>query len=229
MVDTFRIAGYWGSRSETISEVIFKVYKTLSKLYHVDEQFTNWYEGGISRKEALNKKIEINVESIEKLIRKGIKKGELDEKGYSRFRLGLGLWSGHIDEESAGISIDAGAVFETDNIMNCCVVNLPFEGEASKRLLRLDKVKSIISIMIENWDPDNIILNSKRLANTFDTINEIGWVTYKKGIKSLAISTKNIIQEKFYHGYLFYLNSTQILNYEMMSELQVLKSHHKNK
>ena len=108
MIDSFYIGAYWGSRAESLSEVRNKVLQTFEKLATTDEQFSNWYEGGMSRKKAMEKKVVFDKETIERLSLQQVKKGELDEKGFAKMGFLFGVWSGHSDEESSSISFNVG-------------------------------------------------------------------------------------------------------------------------
>src|ERR1700757_1466763 len=103
MIDTFYIGAYWNARPETLQDVQIKTFKTLSFLKEIDEQFSNWYKTAMSRKKALERKIFITEDAMRELCLQNVKKGELDDKGFSKMGFLMELWSGHKDEESSSI------------------------------------------------------------------------------------------------------------------------------
>lgn len=221
MIDSFYIGAYWGPRAEPLSEVSGKILQTFEKLITVDEQFLNWYEGGMSRKKALEKKVVFNKETIETLCLQLVKKGELDQKGFAKMGFLFGLWSGHSDEESSSISFNVGK--ENERLTNACVISIPFEGAARERLLEPGKAKEIISILIEIWNPDYAVLASSELNNMLEIVNDIGWITYRKSLKRMPKISDKVIYEKFGNGHLFHLANESSYNYNLANELLPLK------
>src|ERR1700727_4040821 len=112
MIDTFIIGGYWGSRPEPLNQVVDKILNTFQKLAETDDQFLKWYEGGKSKREALKHKLILNDENIKRLCLEQVKKGELDDRGISKNGFLFGLWTGHNNNESSGISFNVGDVFK---------------------------------------------------------------------------------------------------------------------
>ena len=76
-MDSFYIGAYWGSRAESLHEVVNKTLHTLKKLSTIDVQFESWYNTAISRKKALQQPINYNDESfeIDKIVSKSVRKG----------------------------------------------------------------------------------------------------------------------------------------------------------
>jgi hypothetical protein len=223
MIDSFYIGAYWGSRAEPLEQVIDKVLQTLQKLAEIDEQFLNWYEGGSSRKQALEKKIVLNNETIEKLCLQQVRKGELDENGFAKMGFLFGLWSGHQDEASSSVSFNVGGAFTSPHLSNSCVVTIPFEGAARKRLLQVEKAKKIISVLVDIWTPDYSVLASSSLNNKLNVVNDIGWVTYRKSIKRLPNITSQVVYEKKNNGHWFYIKEIKY-NETLTNELLPIKA-----
>jgi hypothetical protein len=216
MIDSFHIGAYWNNRKQFFYSVISPTFKTLKGLSEIDEQFVNLYELGWSRKKALEHKFHISYENIKQLYQKDVKKNDLDQDGYSKIGYRLSLWTGHKDGEASGISFGVGMGYE--RLTNSCVISIPFEGPATERLLHLNKVKEILTMVIQNWDPDFAVLNSRKLSNTLDVMNQIGWVTYLRTSKNKFYSNTGIVHEKnFNGGHLFYLQTENGLAYDYES------------
>jgi hypothetical protein len=136
----------------------------------------------------------------------------------------LSVWTGHEDNKSSQISFGAGK--NSERLSNVCLIKIPSEGPARNRLLHFDKVKEIITLLVQNWDPDVVVLNSRELSNKLDVMNEIGWVTYRKKLKGrIKLSDKIVHESDFLGGHLFYLktDNSLIYHYSLISEYQSLK------
>src|ERR1017187_8694885 len=231
MSNSFIIGAYWGSRAEPLMIVSDKVLRTLNMLAETDEQFLNWYEGGMSRKKALEKKVSIDSESIEKLCRSSVKKGELDENGFAKYGFITGLWTGHQDQETSGIQFIVGDTFKIPNIKNVCVINIPFKGAAHDRLLEVEKAKSILGILVEIWKPDYAVLISDDLRDKLHVGNQIGWITYQKSIQRYPILLRivfpktfdKLIYEKTPDGHWFFPKPGNTYDDDLVKALLILK------
>ena len=81
-------------------------------------------------------------------------------------------------------------------------------------------------MIIQNWNPEIVVLNSNELSNALGTTNEIGWVTYVKRVKGqYKVSSKIVHEPNYYGGDLFYLktNNGLIYDYSLMNEYLLLK------
>lgn len=225
MIDSFYVGAYWNSRKETLEEVAEKTVNTLSRLKEIDFQFSTWYELGMSRKKALEKKVSLNSEYIKMLYLKNIKKSEIDNQGYTSHLFSLGLWTGQKDEESSGISFTVGGEFNSNKISNCCVIKLPYEGNSRERLLSLSKAKSLLDILVKEWNPDYALLTSHCLTERLGSISKVGWVTYIKNINADPKIKNKVVSEKWPNGYLFYLNLPyeESYDYSIAKKLMILK------
>jgi hypothetical protein len=202
MIDTFRIGAYWNRREELLDTVINPTLKTLIGLSELDKQFSDLYELGMSRKEAVEYKVSLTTEAIKVLYKKRLKKNDIDTKGYSKIGYRLSVWTGHKDDEACQISFGVGS--SSNTATNLCLIGIPTEGIARERLLQLDKVKEIIGLLIQNWNPDVVILNSRELSNALDTTNEVGWVTYTKKLKGrIKLSDKVVHEDSLWGGTFF--------------------------
>lgn len=224
MTDTFYIGAYWKNRKEVLKNIVIPTLNTLTELRGIDDQFLNFYELGMSRKQALEREFIPSSEYVERLYRQGLKKKDMDQDGYSKIGFSLWLWSGHKDEESSQISFGVGK--DSERLTNVCLIKIPIEGIAKVRLLQLDKVKQIIEVLIKNWNPDIVVLNSKELSAALNSTNEFGWVTYIKRTKGiLKVSGKIVHEPNYYGGDLFYLNTNNGLayDYSLMNEYLPLR------
>jgi hypothetical protein len=219
MEDSFFIGAYWGPRSVPLIEIVTNTIKTLKKLGELDEQFLDWYELGMRRKQALTNKVIQDTEGITKLYSKSL--GEFETKSDSLTDNGfvLGLWTGHREEESSRITFTVG--LNSKRVSNCCVLKLPFEGKAKDRLVTLTKARSIVELLVDIWDPDFAIFTSHNLVSKLSGSVDIGWITYRKVIKKGRLKNERIINEKYKNGNLFILDS---MNFDAARDGNELRS-----
>jgi hypothetical protein len=223
MTDSFYIGAYWSSRAEPLTQVRDKVLQTFERLIVADEQFLNWYEGGVSRRKALEKRVTFNTETVERLCLQQVKKGELDNNGFAKMGFSFGLWTGHQEGESSSISFTVGSSFSSPHLCNSSVLRLPFEGAARGRLLESRKGKEILSILVDIWHPDYAVLTSQELNNRLNIVNDIGWITYRKSIACIPKTGDKVFHEKYDDGHMFYLVGNNCYNYDLINELMPLK------
>lgn len=203
MNESYIVGAYWGSRAETLFQVRDRVLLTLQRLRVVDEQFSTWYEQGMSRKQALESRVDLTQDRIEKLCRKAVKKSELDEQLFAKYGFIFGLWTGHKNDESSEISFTAGSVFTVQSLSNCCYVKIPYEGAAREGLLQLAVVRKLIAILVEVWNPDYAIFTSNSVRDKLDMGNRLGLITYHKALKSIPKHLDNVCFEKADNGFWF--------------------------
>jgi len=224
MIDSFYIGAYWSARAESLDNAANKSLEILLRITVIDEQFKTFYEKAISRKKALEKTVSLDYEVIKSLYLKGTKKNEIDSLGYAKMGFMLRLWTGQSDGESSGISFSIGT--NSTRFKNSCVITFPYEGSRKDDLLQLNKAKLIIGLLCEICDPDYAVLNSDKLSSELCTMNEIGWITYKKQLTKKPKVSHNIIHESNYKGgHLFYLETDSGLayDYDRIEDLKALK------
>ncbi|HMK19255.1 MAG TPA: Imm52 family immunity protein [Chitinophagaceae bacterium] len=222
MVDVFYIGAYWWNRKEDLATVVNKTIMFLQELSNLDKEFMNWYEKGYNKKEA-SRRVSIEKNNIETLYKNGIKKNDLDNEGFSNIGYSIDLWTGHKEEYSSSISINGGHASKF--FSNSCVIILPIAEESKERLLKLDKQKAVISLLIKIWQPDSVVLNSNKLKDETGLINKIGWVTYFKNLNQIPKFSENIIHETLNNGHLYYLKTKNDIcyDYDLINELLSLK------
>ncbi|WP_285010118.1 Imm52 family immunity protein [Pedobacter faecalis] len=224
MNDVFYVGAYWSNRKQSIDEILRPSLNVLEGFAALDSQFQYYYEAGMSREEALAKKVTLTQGELRRLFLVGVKKNDLDFEGHRKIGYSLRFWNGQSDRESSSVSFNLGS--NSPRISNNCLVKIPAEGAAKERLLGFSKSRQVIDLIIENFEPEILVLTSRKLQTDLDVINEIGWVTYKKQIISKKIMSTNIIHEPNYkNGHLFYLNTDTglVYNYDMIGDLESLK------
>lgn len=223
MIESFYIGAYWGSRAEPLSQVRNKILQTLQKLAEIDEQFSNWCEGGNSIEEALENRVVLNNETIERLCLERVRKGELDKNGLAKMGFLFAIGSEHPDDESSIITFTVGAALTSPHLSNSCVLTLPVEGAARERLLQVEKAKKIIVVLVEIWNPDYATLTSHQLRDKLNAANKVGWITYHKSINKLPNISNQVVYEKANNGHWFYIKDSNY-NETLSNELLPMKA-----
>lgn len=224
MIDSFYLGAYWGARHQDLRTVAKLTLKILDGLQSIDKQLSNFYELGGSRKQALTSKVSLNVEEIEDLYKKRLKKTDVDDQGKNRIGYRLSLWTGQADGESIGLSFVVGASSAPTG--NLCLINFPYECETKDRLLKFEKIKNIIDLIIDNFRPDKLIVSSKKISEEVGGLNDVGWITYKTHISNIPKLSSNIIYNANYKdGHLFYLatDNEKVYDYALLGDLKSLK------
>lgn len=202
--NSFYFGAYWGPRAETLTQVQNKVIHTLQQLSDIDDQFLSWHKPGKDRNAALLNKIEISEEMIKLLCLQKVKKGELNEEGFSKMGFLFTLWSGHKDPFASTITFNVGSASKW--VMNSCVIKVPSKGDAKERLLHVEKAKKILLLLVRIWAPEYAVLTSHELSSQLGVGNKIGWITYLKFIKQAPKLNNGINYENNELGIWFYPN-----------------------
>ncbi|RKG78859.1 immunity 52 family protein [Corallococcus terminator] len=173
--ETYFAGAYWGARKESSEQCARRAGTLLAALPSVDPSFTQWFQQGRSRKDALKRPIEPTSAELEKLILKG-KDRVVEELGF-RF----GAWNGAPDD-SDGSSFNVTCGSFSDRVSNVCVFNLPNRGPTADRVLTAQVLSALVRSMATAWEPDfAAAMSSPQLpsAETGDPSSIwIGWVTY---------------------------------------------------
>jgi hypothetical protein len=180
MTDRIYVGAYWGVRQETAEACTARVVGTLHELDCVDSQFCRWFTLGRSRKEALRHQVTISQDKLCALLKKGVNRGDFDKQPIPDLGFSIGLWNGAPDDESVGLSIHCGMYSPWVN--NSVVLDLPSDGKPLGRLLNFAVIRRIALIVVKNWAPDWLTVNTDHLRDDVlklpVDVPDIGWLTY---------------------------------------------------
>jgi hypothetical protein len=174
-IESYYAGAYWGPRRETPEECARRAEMFLTTLAKIDPAFSQWFEQGRSRKDALQRPIEPSGAALEKRVRRG-RDRQFEELGYS-----VWAWNGVPDDyDACGFNFYCGGYSEGQS--NCCVVNLPARGPNAERVLSVSVLTGLVRSMALAWEPDSALATSTmhREAVTPDGNAEtfMGWVMY---------------------------------------------------
>jgi hypothetical protein len=174
-IDSYYAGAYWGPRKETPEECARRAEAFLAAIAKIDPAFSQWFEGGRSRKDALKRPIEPSGEALEKRVRQG-RDRQFDSLGYS-----VWAWNGVPDDyDACGFHFYCGGYSERQS--NCCVVTLPTRGPNAERVLSVPVLTGLVRSMALAWEPDFALATSTmhRDAVTPNDNAEtfVGWIMY---------------------------------------------------
>ncbi|MFE8604819.1 immunity 52 family protein [Archangium violaceum] len=174
-LDSYYAGAYWGPRKETPEECARRAQAFLASIAKVDPSFSQWFEQGRSRKDALKRPIEPSGEALAKRVRRG-KDRQFEDIGYS-----VWAWNGEPDDyDASGFNFKCGGYCE--GLSNRCVVNLPGRGPNAERVLSVPVLTGLIRSMVLAWEPDSALATSTmhRDAVTPDdnARDFVGWLMY---------------------------------------------------
>jgi hypothetical protein len=173
------IGAYWGPRQESVAQCAERLMACLERLHDCDEVFSQWFEKGKSRKDALSKPFEFRAEdNVLRLLEASRHRHELDRSVMDDLGFMVGLWNGGSDVRSTSLSVTCGSYIENLNLRNSVVLDLPEElgGLADK-----DHCVQVLKCVAETWEPDwaGVISRTSRNARSFNpAVPFVDWMVY---------------------------------------------------
>lgn len=154
------IGAFWYSRPETLKQCTNHFLDFLIKLrQHNPIYFTNWYETGMSKNDALKNKIELNYLEVKKLFSK---KGKEDD--YPKTSFSLSIWDGaQSDTAITSLSASLGSS-ESKYYTNNCIIEMPFDATKNDYYnYNKTNQSAILELLKDSWHPEWISVNGKKI------------------------------------------------------------------
>lgn len=173
------IGAYWGPRQESVGQCADRLMACLDRLRDCDEVFSQWFEKGKSRRDALALPIDLrSQEKTLQLLESGRSKRDLDRTTIDDLGFRVNLWNGQASTQSATISISCGIYAENPHLRNSVVLDLPEDlgGLADK-----DHCVQVLKCVAETWEPDwaGVISRTSRNARSFNpALPFVDWMVY---------------------------------------------------
>lgn len=178
MIETYYIGAYWGARKEDALACARHLATLVQLLQPIDPLFASWFKGAKSLKQSLQRPLELELSSLQKYIQRNLMRDDrrqpMEDLGFS-----FGLWNGSQGGNDAWLSIGCGGYWERN--INRCVLNAPFEGTSSERVMTAGFQTQALRALATAWDPDW----GAALSNVHRDIiakkcpyAKVGWVTY---------------------------------------------------
>lgn len=172
--EDFYVGAYWLARPESKEECARRAERVFHELARCDPSLDSWYEQAYTKKEALQRRFETDLETLLKLFRKE----EYDSDGDG---ISFAAWNGRSESGTAsGLSLfcGSGSVW----VSNSCVFHPPRKGSDHERLVTGAALRDVLRSMVVAWNPElgvacshefQDMVTEKPAVDTF-----VGWVTY---------------------------------------------------
>lgn len=193
--ERIKLEARWSARKESVEDCAAKAYSFLLQLAECDEMFARgWLKcaivrfsrrtGGLETVRGLEP-LTVTVDELRNLLLEGRLRRDanntvIEDMG---FRLGSSVWNGS-DEEHVFVSLTCGAYYANPSVLpvpNDVTVQFPYEGPAVARILQPAKLRKMVHIAVETWDPDwaHISTGKLDLAVHPEYVGQpVGWFTY---------------------------------------------------
>ena len=194
--ENIELEARWSARKENVEDCATKTHSFLLQLAECDELFARgWLKCAIARFSRRTGGLEtvrglepltLTIDELRNLLLEGRLRREtnntvIEDMG---FRLGGGLRNVS-DEETAHVSVTCGVYYANPSVLpapNHVSVRLPeAEGPWTTRILHPAKLKEMIGIAVETWDPDwaHISTGKLDLAVHPEYVGQpVGWLTF---------------------------------------------------
>lgn len=172
------LGAYWPSRKEPISRCATRLSGFFNALTDCDELLAHWYETGYSRKQALQKKVDIsNREVVLDLLVRGRNRTDIGKKVIKELGFSTYLWNGRDDSHTVGLRVACGGYSKFCS--NC--INLNF-AEKRGGLNRASRMKDVLVAVATAWEPDwaGVMSEAAKDSRGFGTTRSpfIDWMVY---------------------------------------------------
>nr|WP_224373245.1 immunity 52 family protein [Hyalangium versicolor] len=152
----------------------------MTHLARLDPLFGRWFKSAKSLKQSLQRPLELELSSIQQYIERNLMRDDrrqpMEDLGFS-----VGLWNGSEGGNDARLSTYCGAYWE--QARNSCVLDAPFEGPCSERVLTAPFQVATMRALATAWEPEWAMSTSYALQDVMVPKGDkrdwqIGWVTY---------------------------------------------------
>ena len=173
------IGAYWGPRQESVGQCADRLMACLERLRDCDEFFSQWFEKGKSRRDALALPFDLrSKEKTLQLLESGRSKRDVDRTTIEDLGFRIDLWNGKASTRAAAISVRCGLYAENPHLRNSVVIDLPEDlgGLADK-----DHCAQVLKCVAETWEPDwaGVISRTSRNARSFNpALPFVDWMFY---------------------------------------------------
>ncbi len=180
MADPRYIGTYWGARKESAEECARRLQNLLRQVALLDPLFGRWFKSAKSLKQSLTRPLELDLPSIQQYLQRNLMRDDrrqpMEDLGFS-----ISLWNGEQGGNDAFLSLSCGGYWE--QVSNSCVLNAPFEGPGSERVLTAAFQTQALRALATAWDPDWGMSTSYALLDVMEKKGhkrdwDVGWVTY---------------------------------------------------
>jgi hypothetical protein len=151
MIETYYIGAYWGARREDAEACAQRLSMLVRELAPLDPLFASWFKGSKSLKLSLQRPLETDPALLRTYIQRKLMRDDL-RKPMEDLGFSFGLWNGRQGGNHAWLGIACGGYFE--RVSNSCVLDAPFEGPGSERVMTASFQAQALRAVATAWDPD---------------------------------------------------------------------------
>lgn len=174
----FMLGAYWDARADNLEKCTEDAVRFFAGLAEIDPLLARWYELGRSRKDALERKVDVlDAQKLQELLLAGRNRRDIGREVINELGFNLWFWNGANKEEAeASVTIHCGAYSERTG--NNVIVNLPYQSESSEWV---GKASSLLALTAEVWKPNWAGIMSKKAMRErdFDGDNPfVDWMVY---------------------------------------------------
>ncbi|MGH7981053.1 MAG: Imm52 family immunity protein [Limisphaerales bacterium] len=186
MVETIDIKARWDARKESAADCAGRMFRFLRRLAACDEVFAQgWLKCGNSLEEALQNKVRVSQEILQNVFERGRNRRDKDKSVIEELGFYSGrFWNG-LDREAAHVSVHCGAYVDPAKMpgINEVGIQPPYVGAAADRLLQAEKLREIVTLLAEEWNPDWVRASTFQVDEILYPVRpyrgqRVGWLTY---------------------------------------------------
>ncbi|MHB8089289.1 MAG: Imm52 family immunity protein [Anaerolineaceae bacterium] len=178
--ENYYIGAYWNDRQEPLVSCAMKASAIFTHLTQVNPIFTEWFELGRSRRDALRKIVRTDQHSLQSLMMGDRSKNDSSEVIFPGQGYSLYLWNGRKDgEDAANINLQCGAFGPYS--VNRCLIRLPEGEETRSHIMQVSTLTDILLDIVNIFQPElgGIYLSEyNHLAPIKTRVPAIGWIMY---------------------------------------------------
>lgn len=186
MPEQIRLRARWGPRKDTVEDCAHRMNSFLLRLAECDEVFTKGWLKCTRSMDADLKRVAVSVDELRKLFEKGRIRRDKDKSAFEDMGFHSGrLWNGS-EVEPTHVSVECGSYYVSPRIvtaLNNVWLELPSESSSVARLLRPEKLSELVSVVVDQWNPDWVWVSTNKADAEIYQENPyvgqmVGWLTY---------------------------------------------------
>lgn len=178
MIEHYYLGVYWGARKQSILDCSRRAVHFFNTIRLIDPVFLKWYRTTASSNRS-ERSITVSESSMLQLLQQGIYRTDTDKSQIAELGYSFAAWNSGEGGGWVNVRFNCGGY--SPWVSNCCVVELPHEGESVNRLLQVDILTELMKAGVRSWTPDHGVIISDEFRNLTQLNDDkpvIGWLTY---------------------------------------------------
>jgi hypothetical protein len=180
--ESYYLGAYWGLRRESVEACATRLSRHLGCLAQCDPLFSDWFLQGRTRRDASNRKIDTDPQTLAIWLAKGVSRTNTGHATMAELGFHMGLWTGgRSNADSASLMLNCGC-YSAAVGMNSCLLELPHGRAVADRLFESSSLIALMSCAVASWDPDWALVSSIELDRAMPAqlgnAPRLGWLLY---------------------------------------------------